>query len=140
MGLKKEELRKIIREEVEKALTVKVTWEKRQNADGTPLAHPEVKTVDSNLCELLHHYIPRIEGAIRGIQQDMDKTKENLATFSESHIQMRKAMESVGRIMIAAESSIKELADFSKKTQLLLTASNIARRMIGETSESDDPR
>ena len=135
--MKKEDLRKMIREEIEKALTVKFTWEKRQNDDGTPLAHPEIKTVDSNLCELLHHYIPRIEGAIRGMQQDIDKTKENLVTFSESHIEMRKAMESVGRIMIATESSIKELADFSKKTRLFLTASSMARKMIGETSESN---
>jgi hypothetical protein len=138
--MKKEDLRKIIREEVEKALTVKVTWEKKQNDDGTPLAHPEIKTTESNLCELLHHYIPRIEGAIRGMQEDIDKTKENLVTFSESHIEMRKAMESVGRIMIAAESSIKEIMDFSKKTRLFLTASDMVRKMIGETNEGDPTR
>ena len=51
-------------------------------------------------------YLPKIEAALRGMQEDIDHTKNNLADNN-------KALKMVGETLMAMEASAKKLAELS---------------------------
>jgi hypothetical protein len=111
----KAELRKIIEEEIRKALQVTITWEKRRSDDGMPLTHPEIKTEESDLSAFLHIYIPRLEASLRGMQEDIDRTKSNITTLIEGNIKLVDSVRTMAEIMVSSERAIKTIADFADK-------------------------
>jgi hypothetical protein len=75
----KSELQDIIREAVREALTVEVTMEKvRDERTGQPLSVIERKTEKVFLPSLIVQMLPYQEGALRGFQQDLSRTKKGL--------------------------------------------------------------
>ena len=75
----KEELKAIIRDAVKEALTVEMTIEKVRDArTGQPLAVIERRTDNVFIPSLIAQMIPYQEGAMRGFQQDLSRTKKAL--------------------------------------------------------------
>jgi len=75
----RDELKSLIREAVKEALTVDMTVEKvRDERTGQPLAVVERKTEKVFLPSLIVQMLPYQEGALRGFQQDLSRTKKGL--------------------------------------------------------------
>jgi hypothetical protein len=75
----REELKLIIREAVREALTIDITLEKvRDDKTGQPLAVVERKSEKVFIPSLIAQMLPFQEGAMRGFQQDLSKTKKSL--------------------------------------------------------------
>lgn len=75
----REELKQIINEAVRDALTVEMTIERvRDDRTGQPLAVTERKTEKVFLPSLIVQMLPYQEGALRGFQQDLSRTKKGL--------------------------------------------------------------
>ena len=75
----RDELKSLIREAVKEALTVDMTVEKiRDERTGQPLAVVERKTEQVFLPSLIVQMLPYHEGALRGFQQDLSRTKKGL--------------------------------------------------------------
>jgi hypothetical protein len=75
----RDELKAIIREAVNEALTVEITLEKvKDERTGQPLAVVERKTEKVFLPSLIVQMLPYQEGAMRGFQQDLTRTKKAL--------------------------------------------------------------
>lgn len=75
----KEDLKELIREAVREALTIEITLEKvRDEKTGVPLAVVERKTEKVFIPALISQMLPFQEGAMRGFQQDLSKTKKAL--------------------------------------------------------------
>jgi hypothetical protein len=73
------ELKELISEAVRDALTVEITMEKvRDDRTGQPLAVIERKTEKVFLPSLIVQMLPYQEGALRGFQQDLSRTKKGL--------------------------------------------------------------
>ena len=74
-----ESMRPIIADAVREALTVEITMEKlRDERTGQPLAVVERKTEKVFLPSLIVQMLPYQEGAMRGLQQDLSRTKKGL--------------------------------------------------------------
>jgi hypothetical protein len=72
-------IRPVVTEAVREALTVEVTMEKvRDDRTGQPLAVVERKTEKVFLPSLIVQMLPYQEGAMRGFQQDLTRTKKAL--------------------------------------------------------------
>ena len=75
----RDELKSIIREAVNEALTVDITIEKvRDERTGQPLAVQERKIERVFIPALIAQMLPYQEGALRGFQQDLTRTKKAL--------------------------------------------------------------
>jgi len=75
----KDELKLIISDAVREALTVEMTIERvRDERTGQPLAVVERKTEKVFLPSLIVQMLPYQEGALRGFQQDLSRTKNGL--------------------------------------------------------------
>lgn len=112
MEINEKKLRKIIHEEVFKALEVNVTWERHTDDQGKPLPYPETKTEKSNVTVLLHMFIPRIEGALRGMQEDVSKMKNKVDENTNS-------LQAITSIFFALENSIRQVAQVSEELKQL---------------------
>lgn len=100
----KEEIRKLFAEEFNKAMTRKILVERGARKQGDP----EKKTVEEewNVLDWLVGYLPYVEGAIRGVQKDVDSTKNK-------SVNMLKGIEVVSHILLGQEKGIKKLVEFS---------------------------
>ena len=106
MFISKKELRKIIREEIIDALTVKVTWEKRRDVkSGTPIA-PEIKKERVFLPSFIAQNIKFQEGAFRGVQEDLGKKQGEITDATRK-------IEALANFLITAEPIFKKLAEFT---------------------------
>jgi hypothetical protein len=116
----KDFIRQAIREEVKRALTVKVRFEKRRDLKtGQPLAVPEIEVKDVFLPEHWVEFLPFYEGAIRGSQEQVCNLQTTQAKNTE-------AIAAIANILTGAETSI--LAFIEKVTQ--------ARLMISDTDKA----
>jgi hypothetical protein len=80
----RDELKSILREAVNEALTIDITIEKiRDERTGQPLAVPERKTERVFIPSLIVQMLPYQEGALRGFQQDLTRTKKALDNANE---------------------------------------------------------
>lgn len=92
-----EKIREIIREE----LTIKGVTVERMNSDGLI----ERKTIDLYLPEWLAAEIPSLAGALRGVQETADHSKNNSA----------KVIAAFGQLASVLEGSINSLNEEVKK-------------------------
>lgn len=98
MKMTKEELKAIIREAVNEALTVEMTIEKvRDEKSGQPLAIKERKTEKVFIPSLIAQMLPFQEGAMRGFQQDLSRTKKALDNSNKFIEQLATAVERQAR-------------------------------------------
>jgi len=115
-------LREMIQQELKAALYRTITIEKGPEKQGDP--ERVIKEEEWNVLDFFCVYLPKIEAALRGMQEDIDHTKNNLAANNE-------ALKMVGETLIAMEQSAKKLAQFSdmigtndQRTNLITITSN----------------
>lgn len=122
----KEWIKQIIKEEFERQLTVPIKMEKRRDIkSGKPLAVPDMEIKNVHLPAFLFEYIPFLEGAIRGVQEQMCIVGNSL----------NPRIEAVANILIQFENSLKCLATLSDKIKQIETQ-NI--NLIEDNNESDN--
>ena len=107
---KKDELRlrEMIQQELKAALYRRITIEKGPRKQGDP--EKTVTEEEWNVLDFFCVYLPKIEAALRGMQEDLDHTKNSLAANNN-------ALKVVGEALMAMESSAKRLAQFSDLLQ-----------------------
>jgi hypothetical protein len=99
----KDWIRKVIREEFHEALFREITVEKCARKPGDVEKHYETENL--NVLDFLARYLPNIEGAIRGMQEDTDRAKNK-------SIDTNNLINAMSQILIGYEGSIKKLAQF----------------------------
>jgi len=111
MITKKDEarLREMIQEELKAALYRTITIERGPRKQGDP--EKVIKDEEWNVLDFFVVYLPKIEAALRGMQEDLDHTKNNLAANNE-------ALKVVGDTLMAMEASAKKLAELSDMVEL----------------------
>ena len=100
----KEDIKFFFTEEFNKAMTRKITVERGPRKQGDL----ENKTVEEewNILDWLVGYLPYVEGSLRGVQSDVDKSKNQTIT-------MLQAIEAISNILLSQEEGIKKLVTFS---------------------------
>ncbi len=106
----KQEIQAIIRDELKEALFRKITIERGPRKQGDP--EKVVKEEEWNVLDFLATYLPQIEGALRGMQEDIDHTKNELGTNTEK-------LQTIGQTLVDMEQAALSLADFSTKLKEL---------------------
>jgi hypothetical protein len=99
----KDWIRQAIREEFKEALFREITVEKCKRKPEDIEKHYE--TEDVNVLDFLAKYLPYLEGAIRGMQEDTDKSRNR-------NIDTNNLINAMSQILIGYEGSIKKLAQF----------------------------
>ena len=117
-------LREMVKEEITKALTVKVRFEKKRNLEtGQPLAVPEIEARDVYLPAHWVEFLPFHEAALRGVQETSDHTKNN-------SLKSVQAAEAIAGIMLGFESNIKSIGQFTDEVNKRIEQSKLIE--IGE--------
>jgi len=106
----KEEIKVLFAEEFNKAMTRIITVERGPRKQGDP--EKVVKEEEWNILDWIAGYIPYLEGALRGMQEDIDHTKNELSHNSEK-------LQAIGQTLIDMEQAALSLADFSTKLKEL---------------------
>ena len=102
----RDELKQLIKEAVTEALTVEATLEQvRDSESGQPLAVVKRKTEQVFLPSLMIQMLPFYEGAMRGFQQDLGKTKKALDNANSFIKRLADVAEAQSKRMIDYESS-----------------------------------
>ncbi|OPY78301.1 MAG: hypothetical protein A4E65_02324 [Syntrophorhabdus sp. PtaU1.Bin153] len=103
----KEWLEKMMERKITEALTVRVKMERRRDmATGQPLAVPVIEEKDVYLPAFWVEYMPYYEGAMRGMQETVDKVNNRTTGTSQ-------AVENIGRILVTSQDAIKRLVETS---------------------------
>lgn len=97
-------LREMIQEELKAALYRTIIIERGPRQQGDP--EKVIKEEEWNVLDFFVTYLPKIEAALRGMQEDLDHTKNNVANYN-------KLLHEVGQTFMAMEQSAKKLAQFS---------------------------
>ena len=102
----KEFIRQTIREELKEALTAflvrEVTVERGPRNQGDP--EKTIEKEEVNVLEFLCRYLPLVEGAIRGCQQDSNKTLNRT-------LEMKDGLAAIAGILIDNEGALKRIAN-----------------------------
>lgn len=94
MGKKEELLRKIIREEVQRALTRELKIEDGHSEPGVT----KVTTRMVNVIDHLSFYLPHIEAAIRGMQTDVNRNNTQLRAIGEILLGLEKCVMTITNV------------------------------------------
>ncbi|MBW2024364.1 MAG: hypothetical protein JRH08_00745 [Deltaproteobacteria bacterium] len=97
----KEEIRQMIQEELKAALFRKITIERGPRKQGDP--EKVIKEEEWNVLDFLAAYLPRIEAAMRGMQEDLDHTKNKVETYNRK-------LEAVAQTLLGMEKAAKKVA------------------------------
>ncbi len=93
-------------EAVIEAMSGEITMEKRRDEKtGLPLATPEIKTEKIFIPGFLVNHLNYHEGALRGMQETIDRESKNTAAFATQ-------IESIGNILLGHEQNLIEFAKF----------------------------
>jgi hypothetical protein len=109
---------KAIQEEFKEALLCNITVEKAPRKPDDIEKHYETEEI--NVLHFLARYLPFVEGAIRGIQEDANKTNNSISGLPEK-------LELISNILIDNKDVTIKLAQFIKMLEdnkILLTQSN----------------
>jgi len=97
----REEIRQIIQEELKDALVRTVMVERGARKQGDP--EKVVKEEEWNVLDWFVVYAPRIEAALRGMQEDVDKTANKVDA-------QREQLQTVGSVLMGMEKAAKRIA------------------------------
>lgn len=103
-----EALRPIIAEEIEKAHTRKLTVEYGPRKPGDP--EKVIKEEEWNIMDWIVKYMPYIEGSMRGMQKDVNKTSNKIIILTDQTNQ-------IGNCLMTMEDSAKKIAWLSDQIQ-----------------------
>lgn len=131
MITKKDEqkIKNIIREELKEALFRKITIERGPDKQGDP--EKRVAEEEWNVLDFLAVYLPKVEGALRGAQADVDRTKNQV-------LKQNKQIEAVGNTLLSMEGSAMELAKLSDVIKKLKLPSPVSVSTEFIENESDN--
>jgi len=85
------------------------------------------KTTEVNVLDQIVKYLPYIEGAIRGIQEDVDKMKNNVAGNNEK-------LRVVGETLIRMEQGARNISLFADKLKQIDIKNNGSGLLIHESN------
>lgn len=120
----KEYLKEEIKNAVVEALTVPIVLEKhRDDKTGQPLATPQIIQKEVFLPSYITEILPYHEGALRGMQENMDKEGQRL----EKAI---KAVELMSSILNGYQESILLTAEVSKNLKTITMEDSAGKREI----------
>lgn len=125
-----EEVRKIIQDEIKEAFVREFTVEKGKRQPGDP--EKRFETMKMPVTDFLAHYIPLVEGALRGMQETVDRVKNNVNRNTAQLEQSTRQLEAVGNILIGMEKSAKLLAETSDAIKRL----GLPQIQLAEENES----
>lgn len=103
-------IRTMIREELKDALCRKITIERGPRQQGDP--EKVVKEEEWNVLDFLAVYLPKIEGALRGMQEDVDKTSNKVMVQGER-------LAAIGNVLLGMETAAKRIATVSDQVRQL---------------------
>ena len=89
-----EAIRGIIREELKDALVRTVTVERGAEKQGDP--EKVIKEEQWNVLDFMAAYLPKVEGSIRGMQEDVDKTKNQVHQMTGIMIGLEQPITAIG--------------------------------------------
>jgi len=112
----KEAIREIVRGELKEALCRMITIERGPRQQGD--AEKVVREEQWNVLDFMAAYAPRIEAALRGMQEDVDRTKNNVAGVVDR-------INAIGSTLLGMEQAACRLADASGKVKLLYGGKNV---------------
>ena len=85
------------------------------------------KTTEVNVLDQIVKYLPYVEGAIRGIQEDVDKMKNNVAGNNE-------CLRIVGETLIQMEQGARNISLFADKLKQIDIKNNGSGLLIHESN------
>ena len=104
-----EAIRKIIREELKDALVRTVTVERGPETQGDP--EKVIKEEEWNVLDFMAAYLPKVEGSVRGMQEDVDKTKNQVHHMAGIMVGLEKPIMAIGEAaQTAIENKAKQVA------------------------------
>ena len=103
-------LRDIVRQELESALCREITVERGPRKNGDP--EKTLDMVRGSVLDFLAEYLPRIEGALRGLQADINRTN-NRVTGQVKKIDL------LGQTLVDLEQPIRQISGFSDELRRL---------------------
>jgi hypothetical protein len=135
--LEAEELRKIIREEIQTELRnalyrdIKVIKSPRPGEDPPEEGKEVFEPKNVNVLEWFTSYLPHIEGALRGMQKDIGRVNNKI--FKD----LTPAIEAIKNIFLQHEKDLKEISELATKLKPVLeiafNESNPKRRLDNKT-------
>jgi len=117
----------MIREEFRTALFREVTLVKGP-LSGDQEARQE--TMTENLLDVLTVFLPKAEGALRGLQEDCNKVNNRSLAVNQ-------AVEHIGKILMSNENTIKTLTEFAGAIRERISENINLRSAIGMTGEKE---
>lgn len=99
-----DQIRNIVQEELTNYLIRTVEVEKGPRKQGDPEKSVEIQTI--NALDWIIHYMPLIEGALRGVQEDTNRANSKMINTSET-------VEALSAIMLQTEQSLKTISFIS---------------------------
>jgi len=128
----KEWLKEQIKEAVTEALTVKITMEKRRDIKtGQPLAKPELFDEEVFLPSIFVQMLPFYEGAMRGLQTDVEKSINRMS-------KMHDKVDTIGKLVVQNANTIKGLAGVVVQQLEHRDEPKQIEFIEGEVKETDD--
>lgn len=104
-------LRQLIKDEMQLALTIRVKIERNKDMEtGQKLAVPFTEEKDIYLPAFLSEYIPYLEGAVRGQQEQVCKASNNVIKVQES-------VQAMAGIMLGYEKAVMALAKIAGRME-----------------------
>lgn len=97
----KDEIRRIIQEELKGALCRMITIERGPRQQGDP--EKVIKEEQWNVLDFMAAYAPRIEAALRGMQEDVDHAKNSVLAQGGK-------IAAIGNVLLGMEVAAKRLA------------------------------
>ena len=113
-----EKIRKIIKDEIKEALNRKITIERGPRKHGDP--EKVIKEEEWNILDFLAYYFPYMEGALRGVQADVDSSRNGVASLKTVNLQLVDKINGLGQFCMALEMPLKAIVDktaLPEKTQ-----------------------
>lgn len=110
----KEAIRQIFREEIALSHTRTLTIEYGPRKQGDP-ADKVVKDVQVNMLDFWTEYAPKIEAALRGMQEDVDRTVNRVNEQGDK-------VDAIGATLLNMEHSAKIMAAISDQLPAILKA------------------
>ncbi len=128
----KHEIRKIFHEELKAALFRTITIEHGPEKQGDP--EKVIKEEEVHVLDFLAVYLPKIEGALRGVQEDVDKAKNRVSEYNQK-------LDIVGQTLIGMETAARTMAALAERARELGLLRQGDQKMIdlspGDHHESD---
>jgi len=95
---------------IRKALTRTITLRKGPRKQGDP--KEQTVTEEVHILDFLCHYLPLVEASMRGMQEDLDRAKNDISANNLK-------LDTIGQTLIGMEGSAKLLATFSDEIKAI---------------------